>query len=90
MVAMAALSDGEEPQRPSCPPSTGALIPMGVTIHIPHSIFPDEPKPKNGYWVGKTVLTTKGGRLDVGIKIRGEAIFTRPISEVKAWVVGGA
>jgi hypothetical protein len=40
-----------------------------------------------GYWIGKTVLTKSGGTGDVGIKIVGKPVFTRPMAEVASWVV---
>ena len=60
---------------------------LGVTVHIPQSVFPDDPAPPEGFWIGKTVSTTAGGTGDVGIEIPGEEIFTRPRSEVAGWVV---
>ena len=61
-------------------------VAIGDVVHVPHSAFPDESEPEMGYWVGKTVRTTLGGAADIGIKIVGEPIFTRPISEVAIWV----
>jgi hypothetical protein len=54
-------------------------VKMGVVVHIPHSVFPEEKRPELGYWVGKTVYTSAaGGRLDVGILAQGEKeVFTR-------------
>ena len=52
-----------------------------------HGSFPMHTPPESGFWVGKTVATKKGGLLDVGIKIAGEEVFTRPQSEVSKWLV---
>ena len=60
---------------------------IGVAVHVPYSAFPDEAEPTDGYWMGKTVLTKKGGTGGVGIKIIGEPVFTRPAAEVASWVV---
>ena len=62
-------------------------VKVGKTVHVPHSAFPEEEKPANGYWIGKTCKTKKGGKDDIGIRIEGEDIFTRPISEVLEWIV---
>jgi hypothetical protein len=63
-------------------------VKLGVVVHIPHSVFPEEARPELGYWVGKTVYTSKGGRLDVGILAQGEEeVFTRPLAEVVKWIV---
>jgi hypothetical protein len=54
----------------------------------PGSIFPQEPQPDCGYWVGKTVATRNGGTEDVGIKCQGDDyIFTRPKEEVAQWLI---
>ena len=65
---------------------------VGVVVHIPASVFPEEPAPPNGFWIGKTVRTKKGGALDVGILCDGDKhisknIFTRLMAEVAGWVV---
>ena len=67
--------------------AAGATVAIGVVVHVPHSAFPDEVEPMEGYWIGKTVLTKRGGTGDVGIKIFGEPVFTRPVAEVASWVV---
>ena len=67
--------------------AAGATVAIGVVVHVPHSAFPDEAEPTEGYWIGKTVLTRKGGTGDIGIKISGEPLFTRPTAEVASWVV---
>ena len=54
---------------------------------MPHSAFPEEKKPEEGYWIGKTCKTSKGGQNDIGIRIDGEDIFTRLISEVAGWLL---
>ena len=54
---------------------------------IPHSVFPEEPEPAGGHWMGKIVKTSLGGTADVGILIDGEPVFTRPRTEVVNWVV---
>ena len=59
---------------------------IGKVVHIPHSVFPDEPVPPEGYWVGKLCKTNKGGMGDIGIHIEGEEIFTRPRLEVTGWL----
>ena len=43
--------------------------------------------PPDGFWPGKTVYTIQGGRLDIGIKIDREELFTRPRAEVWGWQV---
>ena len=60
---------------------------VGMTIAIPHTIFPDEPEPEGGFWMGKTVRTLLGGTGDIGISIEGEEVFTRPRAEVLDWIV---
>jgi hypothetical protein len=67
--------------------AAGATVAIGVVVHVPHSAFPDEAEPMEGYWIGMTVLTRRGGKGDVGIKILGEPVFTRPVAEVASWVV---
>ena len=63
-------------------------VKLGVVVHIPHSVFPEETRPELGYWVGKTVFTNKGGALDVGILAQGEdEVFTRSLAEVVKWIV---
>ena len=42
-----------------------------MVVHVPHSAFPDEAEPMEGYWIGKTVLTKRGGT---------EPVFTRPVA----------
>lgn len=69
------------------PQAEEAKVKIGKTVHVPHSAFPEENMPENGYWIGKTCKTRKGGTNDIGIKIDGEEIFTRPISEVVGWIV---
>jgi hypothetical protein len=64
-----------------------AHVKLGRIVHVPHSAFPDEDEPENGFWPGKTVRTNAGGPLDVGILIDGEEVFTRPMTEVALWVV---
>jgi hypothetical protein len=60
---------------------------IGRVVSIPHTVFPDEPEPAGGCWMGKLVKTSLGGTQDVGILIEGEPIFTRPRSEVVDWLV---
>ena len=60
---------------------------IGMTVHIPHSVFPDEPAPEGGFWIGQTVKTNLGGTGDIGVSVPGDDIFTRPRSEVAHWVV---
>jgi hypothetical protein len=63
-------------------------VKVGERLHIPHSAFPDEEPPALGYWLGITVHTRKGGKLDIGIKVDDEDdVFTRPMTEVVSWVV---
>ena len=62
------------------------LVKVGMVVHIPASTFPDEEPPAVGYWVGKTVSTRAGGAADIGIKVDGEPLFTRPRSEVVDWL----
>ena len=62
-------------------------VKLGKKVHVPASAFPTHTPPESGFWVGKTVATKKGGLLDVGIKIAGEEVFTRPQSEVSMWLV---
>ena len=68
------------------PPTTSVTSPsvkVGVTVHIPHSVFPDEEEPELGYWIGKTVHTSAGGQMDTGILAEGEdEVFTRSMTEV--------
>ena len=61
-------------------------VPIGVTVHVPASVFSTYEAPPIGYWEGQTCRTGLGGKDDVGIKIPGEQIFTRPKKEVSAWV----
>eukprot|EP00966_Prymnesium_polylepis_P217782 5040141-Prymnesium_polylepis.2 len=60
---------------------------IGQSVAIPNSVFPDEPEPAGGCWMGKIVKTSLGGTADVGILIVGEPVFTRPRTEVVNWVV---
>ena len=60
---------------------------VGEIVHVPHSVFPREKKPRGGYWVGKVCATKEGGAADVGIHIKDEPIFTRPALEVAQWRV---
>ena len=60
---------------------------VGEIVHVPHSVFPREKKPRGGYWVGKVCATKEGGATDVGIHIKDEPIFTRPALEVVQWRV---
>ena len=62
-------------------------VKIGKMVLIPHAVFPEEPEPEGGFWIGHTVRTNLGGLGDVGISIAGEAIFTRPRLEVAHWVV---
>ena len=59
---------------------------IGVAVHVPHCVFPDEEEPPLGFWEGKTVATRLGGKGDIVIKIIGESVFTRPMVEVAGWV----
>jgi hypothetical protein len=63
------------------------VVAIGVAVHVPHYAFPDEEEPPGRYWEGKTVVTRLGGKGDIGIKIIGEPVFTRPFTEVAGWVV---
>ena len=60
---------------------------IGLVVAVPHSVFPNEPVPEGGCWMGKTVSTTQGGTGDIGIWIPGEDVFTRPRFEVADWLV---
>lgn len=62
-------------------------VKIGKVVHVPHSVFPEEPAPPEGYWVGKTVSTSLGGTGDIGIQIPGDDLFTRPRAEVADWLV---
>ena len=64
-----------------------AAVKCGVTVHVPASVFPDEPAPECGYWVGVTKATSLGGKGDIGVQCAGEDLFTWPRSEVAQWVV---
>ena len=64
-----------------------AHVKIGKIVHIPAKVFPRHKPPKVGYWVGKLVQTQKGGLGDVGIRIEGEKIFTRPKHEVVNWLI---
>ena len=59
---------------------------IGKTVRIPQSAFPNYNAPECGYWIGQIVRSKKGGCGDEAIKIDGEEIFTRPKSEVAAWL----
>ena len=73
---------------PQAAAKSSVKVKLGVTVHIPYSVFPEEEKPELGYWLGKTVFTTAGGQLDIGILAQGdEEVFTRPMAEVVKWVV---
>ena len=61
-------------------------VKVGLTVAIPHHVFPDEPEPEGGVWMGKTVSTSQGGTGDIGISIPGEEIFTRSRAEVQHWL----
>ena len=63
---------------------------IGRAVAIPHAVFPDEPEPPGGCWMGKLVKTLQGGTGDVGIHIPGEPIFTRSREEVVHWLVADA
>ena len=63
-----------------------SIVKVGKIVHVPHSAFPGEAAPENGYWLGKTCKTKKGGTKDIGIRIEGEEIFTRPMEEVAGWL----
>jgi hypothetical protein len=41
--------------------AAGAMVAIGVVVHVPHSALPHEAEPTPGYWIGKTVLTKRGG-----------------------------
>ena len=71
-------------------PAQSLKINLGVTVHIPASVFPNEKCPPCGYWSGSTVKTSKGGASDVGILVQGDEVFTRPIAEAAMWVVAQA
>ena len=60
---------------------------IGRSVAIPHTIFPNEPEPPGFFWMGKIVETPLGGTGDVGIKVEGERVFTRPRSEVVNWLI---
>ena len=63
-------------------------VKIGKTVHIPHTVFPDEPEPEGGFWIGQTVATRLGGLGDIGIQVPGDdEIFTRPRAEVAQWIV---
>ena len=63
------------------------IVKVGMVVHIPATIFPEEEAPADGYWVGKTVSTRAGGAADIGIRVGSEPVFTRPRSEVLHWIV---
>ena len=91
MQAPAALSDYEKQRAQTIDNNTRTLmlldtLKVGRVVHIPHSVFPDEDAPPNGFWIGKICKTLKGGMGDVGIHIEGEEIFTRPRLEVIKWL----
>ena len=65
----------------------GWYVEVGTVVHVPSKAFPDDRAPPDGFWPGKTVYTIQGGRLDIGIKIDREEIFTRPRAEVWGWQV---
>ena len=60
---------------------------IGKEVHVPQSAFPDFEAPECGYWIGRIVRSLLGGTGDNAIRIDGEPIFTRPKSEVEAWIV---
>ena len=60
---------------------------IGKVVHVPQSAFPNDAAPECGYWIGKIIRSNMGGRGDEAIKIDGEEIFTRPKSEVAAWLL---
>ena len=62
-------------------------VKVGKIVHIPHAVFPDEPMPPNGFWVGKLCHTHLGGMGDIGVHVDGEEIFTRSRVEVSGWLV---
>ena len=63
-------------------------VKIGLTVHVPASVFPDEPAPELGYWVGKTVATSLGGKGDIRVKCDGEDfVFSRSKLEVADWIV---
>ena len=63
-------SDEEELPLACVPPVTvHTQVRVGITVHIPYSIFPEEEEPELGYWIGTTVYTSAGGQLDIGILV---------------------
>ena len=73
-----------DPIIPRCD-DCGWYVKVGTVVHVPSEAFPDDRAPPDGFWPGKTVFTKLGGRLDIGIKIDREEIFTRPKAEVWGW-----
>jgi len=61
-------------------------VKVGMTVYVPHKMFPWEDVPEGGYWTGKTVSTSKGGTGDIGIKLPGEEVFTHPRIVVSGWL----
>ena len=80
-------NDTAAPAAPAAAAKRPKVVKLGRIVHVPHSAFPDEDEPENGFWEGKTVRTKAGGPLDVGILIEGEEVFTWPMVEVATWVV---
>ena len=74
--------------QPQASRKTSVHVKMGAVVHIPSSVFPHDPVPQDGYWIGATVVCRKGGTKDIGIKVGDEPTFTWPIAEVATWVVG--
>ena len=73
-----------KPPKAKKPPE--CKVKIGMEVHIPGSVFPDDDPPSCGYWVGKTVKTKKGGKGDIGIRIEGERVFTWAIDGVAGWL----
>ena len=61
-------------------------VSIGVSVRIPSSVFRDDTAPECGFWEGKTVRSAKAGLGYIGIKVQGENVFVRPMSEVARWV----
>ena len=79
-------SQGDEDELSDHELSDHEQLAIGAIVYIPHAAFPNEDMPPNGYWIGKTVTTNKGGTGDIGIKVPGEPVFTRPKTEVINWL----
>ena len=68
---------------------------IGKRVHVPCSVFPDQPAAAEGFWRGRTVSVAhwpraeQGGMGDIGVQCEGEGAFLWNRDVVATWVVSG-